>query len=138
MRGVGERIDLGRGGLLTGLRRVDHLQRIRRRHALEQCGEGQDLVVVHVPDVDVDPLDPGNLTDRLDHPAGQLGPGLVAGQRHRQRNDRGRAVDRDPLQQAELDDRAPQFRLLDRRQRGLDVERFGHARSPADFHYRRR
>ena len=34
-------------------------ERVGRRHALQHRGEGEDLVVVHVADVDVDPLDPG-------------------------------------------------------------------------------
>ena len=49
---------------------VDDLERIRRGHALEQRGEGEDLVVVHVADVDVDPLDPGDRTRPPRSPGG--------------------------------------------------------------------
>src|SRR5438046_457371 len=80
-------------GPAARVRRVHDLEWVRRRGAVEEAGEGDDLIVVHVADVDVHPLDARDVTDRLDHPAGELGPGGVAGERHGEGHDRRLPVD---------------------------------------------
>ncbi len=53
---------LGRTGCGSG---IEHLKWIRR-DALQDVGHGAQFVVVHVAEIDVDPVDPGDRRDRLD------------------------------------------------------------------------
>ena len=53
--------------------------------------------------------------------------GGVARERQGDGHDHGAPVDRDAPDHAELDDRAAQLGVLDRRERSLDVEHLGHS-----------
>ena len=85
---------------------------------------------------------PGDLADGLDDPPARARPGRRRpGRGGRDRHDRGAPVDGDALHHAQLDDRAAQLGLLDRRQtpawmsRSLSAMSVGMRRAPADFHY---
>ena len=126
---VGERVDPGPGGRRR--RRVDHLQRVRRRLALQDGGDRPQLGVVHVAEVDVDPVDPLDLTRGQHHPAAQLDPGALARQRQGERDHRGAAVDRHALDHAELHHRPPELRLRHAREGRPDVVAVAGHRSSA-------
>ena len=65
---------------------------------------------------------PGDLADRLDDPAGSSAREASPGRGTATATTAVRAVDRHALDHAQLDDRAAQLGLLDRRQGGLDVD----------------
>ena len=123
--------------LVAGRPGVDDGEGVRRRLALEHPGAGDDLVVGHVPDVDVDPVDPLDGTHRLDDPAADLGPRSITGERGRERHQGRAPVERDTVEHPQFGERTPQFGLLHGRE-GLSNIGFlgaltGHTGSPGRF-----
>ncbi len=121
---------------------VDDGEGIRRRLPLEHPGTGDDLVVGHVADVHIDPVDPLDRAHRLHDPAGDLGARRVPGEGGGKRHQGGAPVEGDAVEHPQLGERTLQLGLLHGRQCLSDVVFLGtltgHTGSPGDFHYRHR
>ena len=105
----------------------------------ELLAEGLALAVGHHREVDVDRVDAGERDHRVGHPASDLGAERAAGDRERDRHPDVGALDRDPPEHVQVDDRAVQLRVLHGAQ-GFDDFGFTRHRGlsqaeSGDFHY---